>query len=44
MNASMTAKRYDKDHVLALCRLHNFQEGLVFLYDKMRLAREVLQV
>eukprot|EP00967_Tisochrysis_lutea_P003995 scaffold4768_cov19-Tisochrysis_lutea.AAC.3 len=37
------ARAYDAHHVLSLCRLHAFQEGLVFLYDKMRLAREVLQ-
>lgn len=27
-----------------LCRLHGFRDGLVFLYDKLRLHREVLQV
>ena len=27
-----------------LCRLHSFNEGLVFLLDKLRLHREVLQV
>ena len=36
--------RYDADHALVLCRLHGFREGLVFIYDKLRLHREVLQV
>ncbi|GAX83865.1 hypothetical protein CEUSTIGMA_g11290.t1 [Chlamydomonas eustigma] len=36
--------KYDADHALVLCRLHVFREGLVFLYDKLRLYREVLQV
>jgi len=40
----LESPKYDAHHVLSLCRLHAFQEGLVFLYDKMRLAREVLQV
>ena len=36
--------KYEADHALVLCRLHGFKEGLVFLYDKLRLYREVLQV
>jgi vacuolar protein sorting-associated protein 11 len=34
----------DPDHVLLLCRIHNFREGLIFLYESLRLFREVLQV
>jgi hypothetical protein len=34
---------YDPDHALVLCRLHGFRKGLLFLYDKLRLPREVLQ-
>ena len=36
--------KYEPDHALVLCRLHGFKEGLVFLYDKLRLFREVVQV
>ncbi|KAG2427668.1 hypothetical protein HXX76_012317 [Chlamydomonas incerta] len=35
---------YDPDHALVLCRLHGFRPGLLFLYDRLRLPREVLQV
>ena len=35
---------YDPDDVLVVCRTHAFQEGLMFLYEKLRLFREVLQV
>ena len=35
---------YDPNHALLLCRMMHFKEGLVFLYDKLRLYREVLQV
>eukprot|EP00884_Botryococcus_braunii_P005454 jgi/Botrbrau1/1490/Bobra.178_3s0045.1 len=34
----------DPDHVLLLCRIHNFKEGLIFLYESLRLFREVLHV
>lgn len=30
--------------MLVVCRTHAFQEGLMFLYEKLRLFREVLQV
>jgi hypothetical protein len=40
----MTLYRYDPEHALMLCRLHTFKDGMIFLYDKMRLYREVLQV
>ncbi|KAG1673844.1 hypothetical protein FOA52_012869 [Chlamydomonas sp. UWO 241] len=36
--------KYDPDHALVLCRLHGCSEGLVFLYDRLRLYRELLQV
>ncbi len=35
---------YDPDHALVLCRLHGHRRGLLFLYDRMRLPREALQV
>ncbi|KAG2428575.1 hypothetical protein HYH02_014378 [Chlamydomonas schloesseri] len=35
---------YDPDHALVLCRLHGYRPGLLFLYDRLRLPREVLQV
>ncbi|GIM12899.1 hypothetical protein Vretimale_16129 [Volvox reticuliferus] len=35
---------YDPDHALVLCRLHGFRKGLLFLYDRLRLPREALQV
>ena len=36
--------RYDSDAVLVLCRMRHFREGLLFLFEQMRLFREVLQV
>lgn len=36
--------RYDPDHALMLCRMMNFRPGLTFLYENLRLFREVLQV
>ena len=36
--------RYDADAVLVLCRMRDFRDGLLFLYERMRLYREVLQV
>ncbi|KAK9806296.1 hypothetical protein WJX72_009074 [[Myrmecia] bisecta] len=35
---------YDADHALVVCRMHSFREGLIFLYEKTRLFREVLRV
>ncbi|KAG2487093.1 hypothetical protein HYH03_014337 [Edaphochlamys debaryana] len=35
---------YDPDHALVLCRMHGFRQGLLFLYDRLRLPREALQV
>ena len=39
-----TEPRYDADKVLVLCRMHGFREGLAFLYEKLRLFREILRV
>ncbi|CAK0785749.1 hypothetical protein CVIRNUC_008960 [Coccomyxa viridis] len=36
--------RYDPDHALMLCRMAGFKPGLIFLYENLRLFREVLQV
>ena len=36
--------RYDADAVLVLCRMRDFRDGLLFLYERMRLYREVMQV
>ena len=36
--------KYDTNHALVLCRMHGFAPGLRFLYERMRLFREVLQV
>lgn len=36
--------KYDSNHALVLCRMHGFSPGLRFLYEHMRLFREVLQV
>ena len=36
--------RYDPDHALMLCRMAGFKAGLIFLYENLRLFREVLQV
>lgn len=35
--------RYDPDHALMLCRMMAFRPGLTFLYEHLRLFREVLQ-
>ena len=35
---------FDPDHALMLCRDANFAPGLIFLYESLRLFREVLQV
>eukprot|EP00879_Flechtneria_rotunda_P007092 GHRR01007444.1.p1 GENE.GHRR01007444.1~~GHRR01007444.1.p1 ORF type:complete len:921 (+),score=350.13 GHRR01007444.1:614-3376(+) len=35
---------YDPEHALVLCRQHNYTPGLVLLYDKKRLHKEVLAV
>jgi len=37
------APRYDADHALVLCRLHDFSQGPIFLYERMGLFVEVLR-
>ena len=34
--------RYDGDHALVLCRLHDFRPGYLFLYERMRLYQGAL--
>ena len=36
--------KYDPEHMLVLCRMYHFKDGLVFLYERKSLLREVLQV
>lgn len=38
------APKYDPEHVLVLCRMYKFKAGLIFLYERRNLLREVLQV
>lgn len=38
------APRFDADAALVLCRMRGFISGLLFLYERMRLHREVLRV
>eukprot|EP01119_Soliformovum_irregulare_P007415 TRINITY_DN1982_c0_g1_i1.p1 TRINITY_DN1982_c0_g1~~TRINITY_DN1982_c0_g1_i1.p1 ORF type:complete len:907 (-),score=260.18 TRINITY_DN1982_c0_g1_i1:49-2769(-) len=35
--------KYDDDHALVLCKMHNFREGLLHLYDKLGLYHEILR-
>lgn len=42
--ATRESPKYDSEHVLVLCRMHGFKRGLVFLYERKGLLREVLQV
>ncbi|KAL2635425.1 hypothetical protein R1flu_006904 [Riccia fluitans] len=36
--------RYDVDLALVLSQMHNFRDGLLFLYEKMKLYKEVMNV
>jgi hypothetical protein len=36
--------RYDVDLALVLCQMHKYQDGLLFLFEKMKLYKEVLAV
>jgi len=38
------APKYDPEHMLVLCRMYHFTDGLVFLYEHKSLLREVLHV
>lgn len=40
----MSTPKYDPEQALVLCRQHSYRPGLVLLYEKKRLYREVLQV
>lgn len=40
----MSAPKYDPEQALVLCRQAGYRPGLVLLYEKKRLFREVLQV
>jgi hypothetical protein len=40
----MASPKYDPEHALVLCRQHSYRPGLVLLYEKKGLYREVLQV
>lgn len=40
----MSTPKYDPEQALVLCRQHCYRPGLVLLYEKKRLFREVLQV
>ncbi|PRW51086.1 vacuolar -sorting-associated 11-like protein isoform A [Chlorella sorokiniana] len=42
--ASGEAPAYDVDYALVACRLHNFRPGLLFLYENLRLYRELASV
>jgi vacuolar protein sorting-associated protein 11 len=35
--------QYDEEHGLFLCKLHNFKDGLLYLYERMGLFGEILQ-
>lgn len=34
--------RYDEDLAVVLCEMHGFRDGLLFLYEKMKLFKEVM--
>lgn len=36
--------QYDVDLALVLCQMHKFRDGLLFLYEKLKLYKEVLAV
>jgi hypothetical protein len=40
----MSTPKYDPEQALVLCRQRSYRPGLVLLYEKKRLYREVLQV
>ena len=35
--------KYNSDHVLVMCQLHNFHHGTLFLYEKKQLYGEILK-
>ncbi|KAI9088717.1 hypothetical protein DFS34DRAFT_708836 [Phlyctochytrium arcticum] len=34
---------YDADHALVLCKMHNFGEGVLYLYERMSLHKDILR-
>ncbi|KAJ3050090.1 Vacuolar protein sorting-associated protein 11 [Rhizophlyctis rosea] len=37
------AANYDMDQALVLCKTHMFKEGILYLYERMRLHKDILQ-
>jgi hypothetical protein len=37
-----TSARYDVDQALLLCKKHEFEKGILYLYSKLRLFREII--
>ncbi|KAJ3075472.1 Vacuolar protein sorting-associated protein 11 [Podochytrium sp. JEL0797] len=35
--------RYDLDHALILCQIHKYQPGVMFLYEKMSMYKEIIE-
>jgi len=35
--------KYDVDHALVLCKMYKFEQGVVFLYEKLKLFNEIVQ-
>jgi len=38
-----TQSKYDDDYALILCKLHDFRDGLLFLYEKLQLFHEIIE-
>ncbi|KAI8621771.1 hypothetical protein BC830DRAFT_1092875 [Chytriomyces sp. MP71] len=34
---------YDLDHALILCQLNNFQQGIMYLYERMHMFKEIIE-
>jgi vacuolar protein sorting-associated protein 11 len=34
---------FNDDHTLVLCQMHNFREGILLLYERMKLYQEIVQ-
>ena len=35
--------KYEDEYALVLCKLHNFQEGIIYLYEKLQLYQEIVE-
>eukprot|EP01114_Cavostelium_apophysatum_P016791 TRINITY_DN4846_c1_g1_i1.p1 TRINITY_DN4846_c1_g1~~TRINITY_DN4846_c1_g1_i1.p1 ORF type:complete len:953 (+),score=293.87 TRINITY_DN4846_c1_g1_i1:58-2916(+) len=35
--------KYDDDHALVLCKIHDFKEGLLYIYEKLALYNEIVE-